>query len=123
MHYKKQPTNKLKSGWVPWPKESRGEAEEIEAGRQAGRWAGQQWFLISDRIAHGQAGGRSSLARGRLAMPASVAANSAAEGSRGGATAGEVRYAIKIFSWSNKAARARDSERAREREGAQRERN
>lgn len=60
---------------------------------------------------------------GKLAMPASVAANSAAEGSRG-ATAGEVRYAIKIFSWSNKAARARDSERAREREGgAEGERN
>lgn len=39
------------------------------------------------------------------------------KGGRGGAIAGEVRYAIKIFSWSNKAARARDSERAIEREG------
>lgn len=52
-------------------------------------------------------------------MPASVAANSAAregEGRSRGAIAGEVRYAIKIFSWSNKAARARDSERATEKE-------
>lgn len=85
--------------------------------------ARQEWLLISDRIAHGQAEGR------RLGMPASVAANSAAKGGgkqreRRGATAGEVRYAIKIFSWSNKAARARDSERARAREGggAERER-
>lgn len=42
------------------------------------RWrqAGQEWLLISDRIAHGQA----EEGEGRLGMPASVAANSAAKG-------------------------------------------
>lgn len=53
MHYKKQPTNKLKSGWVPWPKESRGEAEEIEAGRQVGRAA-----VVSYQRSHSTWAGR-----------------------------------------------------------------